>query len=60
MGLLQLRVLRSGFFQDGDDGVGVFPESQKILVGGERMDAGGIGIRSLRGSRLQCVRTRHA
>jgi hypothetical protein len=25
-GLLQLRVLRLGFFQDGDVGVGVFPE----------------------------------
>src|SRR5271168_2785068 len=31
---LQLRVLRFGFFQDGDVGVGVFPEGKKILVGG--------------------------
>jgi hypothetical protein len=32
--LLQLRVLRLGFLQDGDVGVGVFPEGQKILVSG--------------------------
>src|ERR1035437_2791201 len=38
--LLQLRVLRSGFLQDGDVGVGVFPERQEIFVGGERPDAG--------------------
>ncbi len=31
-GLLQLRVLRFGFLQDGDVGVGVFPEGEKILV----------------------------
>src|ERR1017187_266235 len=30
--LLQLRVLRLGFFQDGDVGVGVFPERQEILI----------------------------
>src|ERR1035441_8738867 len=31
---LQLRVLRFGFFQDGDIGIGVFPEREKILIGG--------------------------
>jgi hypothetical protein len=35
----QLRVLRFGFFQDGDDGVGIFPEGEEIFLGG------GIGIR---------------
>jgi hypothetical protein len=30
---LQLRVLRLGLLQDGDVGVGVFPEGQEILVG---------------------------
>ena len=30
--LLQLRVLRLGFFQDGDVGVGVFPEGEEVLV----------------------------
>src|SRR6516164_7105793 len=30
--LLQFRVLRLGLLQDGDIGVGVFPERQKILV----------------------------
>ena len=39
--LLQLGVLRLGFFQDGDVGVGVFPEREEIFVGGERPDAGG-------------------
>ena len=32
---LQLRVLRLGFLKDGDIGVGVFPESKEIFVGGE-------------------------
>jgi len=32
--LLQLRVFRLRFFQDGDVGVGVFPEGEKVLVGG--------------------------
>src|SRR5437588_12145817 len=31
--LLQLRVLRLGFFQDGDVGVGVFPKGEEVLVG---------------------------
>ena len=60
MGSLQLGVLRLGLLQDGDVGVGVFPEREKILVGGERPDAGGIGIRSLRRSRLQGVGTSHS
>jgi hypothetical protein len=30
---LQRRVLRLGFLQDGDVGVGVFPEGEEILVG---------------------------
>ena len=34
--LLQLRILRLGFFPDGDIGVGVFPEGDEISVGGER------------------------
>ena len=34
--LLQLRVVRLGFFQDGDVRVGVFPEGQEVVVGGER------------------------
>src|SRR5450631_95030 len=57
--LLQLRVFCLGFLQDGDVGVGVFPESEEVFVGSERPDAGGIGIRSLRGSRLQGVGTSH-
>jgi hypothetical protein len=60
MPLLQLCVLRLGFFQDGDVGVGVLPEREEIFVGCERPDAGGIGIRSLRSSRLQVVGTSHA
>ena len=31
---LQLRVLGFGLLQDGDVGIGVFPQGQKILVGG--------------------------
>ena len=33
LGSLQLRVVRFGFFQDGDIGVSVFPEREEILVG---------------------------
>src|SRR3984893_2484566 len=57
---MQLRVLSLGFLQDRNIGVGVFPEREEIFVGGERPDAGRIGIRSLRGSRLQSVRASHA
>src|SRR5208282_2459854 len=32
--LLQLRVLRLGFPQDGDIGVRVFPKREEILIGG--------------------------
>jgi hypothetical protein len=31
--LLQLRVLGFGFLQDGDVGIGVFPEREEILIG---------------------------
>ncbi len=50
--LLQLRVLAFGLFQDGDVGIGVFPEGEEILVTGERTHAGGVGIRTLRGFRF--------
>src|ERR1700685_4466601 len=58
--LLQLRVLGFGFFQDRDFGIGIFPKHKKPLIGGESPDAGGIGVRSLRGSRLQGVGTSHS
>src|SRR6516164_291999 len=35
--LLQLRVLGLGLLQDGDFGIGVFPKSEKILIGGLRL-----------------------
>jgi hypothetical protein len=38
-GLLQPRIVRLGFLQDGDVGVGVFPEGEEIFVVGERTDA---------------------
>src|SRR4029077_2366092 len=53
--LLQLRVLRLGLLQDGNVGVGVFPEREEIFVSSERPDAGSIGIRALRSSRLQGI-----
>jgi hypothetical protein len=34
----QLRVLRFGFLQDGDVGVGVFPQRQEILIRGPGSD----------------------
>ena len=44
---LQLRILRLGFFQDGNVGVGVFPEREEIFVTGECPDTGGVGIHAL-------------
>jgi hypothetical protein len=45
--LLQLGVPRFGVFQNGDVGVGVFPETEEILIGGQRSSSGGVGISSL-------------
>ena len=45
-GLLQLCVFRFGFLQDGDVGVGVFPQIEEILVGGAGL---GEGVRLWRG-----------
>src|SRR5882762_4853625 len=58
--LFQFRVFRLGLFKDGNVGVGVFPECEEVLVGGERTNTGGISIRALRGSRLQGVGTSHS
>jgi hypothetical protein len=44
----------------GDAGVGIFPESKEIFVGGECPDAGGIGVGSLRSLDLQSVGTSHS
>jgi hypothetical protein len=35
MWLFQLGVFSLGLFQDGDVGVGVFPECDEVLVGGQ-------------------------
>src|ERR1039457_2554251 len=37
MPLLQPRVLGFGCLQDGDVGVGVFPEAEEVFIGGERL-----------------------
>jgi hypothetical protein len=50
--LLQPPIHRLGLLQDWNFGIGVFPEGEEILVGGERTNAGGIGNRSLRSFRL--------
>src|SRR5580658_960973 len=57
---LQLRVLRLSLLQDGDIGIGIFPEGEEIFVGGERPGAGEVGICSLRGSCLQGIGTGHS
>lgn len=56
--LLQLRVFCPGLFQHGDIGVGVFPEGEEVLIGGECSRAGGVGVITLSGSCLRGVRTR--
>jgi len=50
--LLQLRVLGFGLLQDGDVGVGIFPEGEKVFVGGECADTLGICISTLRSARF--------
>jgi len=40
-GSLQLRVLRLGLLQDGDVGVGVLPERERIVVRGAHFDGAG-------------------
>jgi hypothetical protein len=50
--LLQLRVLRLGLLEDGDAGIGVFPEREEILVGQECPGAGSIGVHAPRGLRF--------
>jgi hypothetical protein len=57
---LQFCVLGFGLLQDGNVGVGVFPEDEEVLVGGERTDAGSIGVSALRGFRFESVRTRNS
>src|ERR1035441_595165 len=49
--LLQFRVLRLGFFQDGDVGVGVFPEDEEVLVGTLRF--GSVAGEDIRAGELQ-------
>ncbi len=34
---MKLRVLRLGLLQDGDVGVGIFPQRQEVIVGGLAM-----------------------
>jgi hypothetical protein len=43
--LLQPRVLRLGFFQDGNVGVGVFPEREEILI--RRLGFGGVALHGI-------------
>ena len=49
---LQLRILSFGLLVDRDIRIGIFPERKEIFVGGERPDAGGVGICALRSLRL--------
>jgi len=42
--LLQIAVLGFRLLQDGDVGIGVFPESKEVFVSSERSNAGSIGI----------------
>lgn len=41
---MKFDVFGFGFVEDGEAGVGVFPESEKIFVGSEGTRAGEIGI----------------
>jgi hypothetical protein len=48
---LQLRVLRFGLLQDGDVGVGVFPEREKVLICTLRF--GGVPCRRVGATKLE-------
>src|ERR1700694_1100681 len=48
---LQLRVLRLGFLQDRDVGVGVFPEGEEVLIGGASL--GGVSLQRVRTSQAE-------
>src|SRR5208337_109036 len=50
--LLQLCVLRFRLLQDRNIGIGVFPEGEKIPVGGESPGVGSVGFNSLVDPRL--------
>src|SRR5215469_653172 len=49
--LLQLGVFRLGLLQDGDVGVGVFPQGEEILVGGAGFD--GVALHEVGATQLQ-------
>ena len=49
--LLQLDVLRLGLLQDGDVGVGVFPEGEEILIGG--LCLGGVALHRISATQLE-------
>ncbi len=54
--LLQLRVLRLGFPQDGDVGVGVFPEREEVLVLRASLDGvAGKGVGASEAQVRQCA-----
>ena len=57
---MQPGVLGFGLPVDGDVGIGVFPEGEEVFVRCKRPDAGGISVRSLRGSRLQGIGASHS
>ncbi len=50
--LLQLRVFGLGGDENGDSGVGVFPQREEILIRRAGFDEDGVAINALRGSRL--------
>jgi hypothetical protein len=54
---LQLCVLGFGLLQDGDVGIGIFPEREEVFVGSECPDAGGIGVSACEVSCLQGIVT---
>jgi hypothetical protein len=58
--LMQLRVLRFGFLQDGNIRISIFPKRKGILVSGKRPTARKISVRSLRTSSLKRIRPSHA
>jgi len=53
---LQFRVLGFGLLQDGDVGVGVFPEGEEILIGGFRFGRVALqGVGAAKAETRQCT-----
>ena len=55
---MQFRVLGLGLLQDGDVGLGVFPEGEEILVG--RLSFGRVALRGMGSADVEMLKARRS